>query len=70
MEERERRDALPRSGTEAERWARLADRDASITTTASARACRVPLISRTGYTGEDGFELYVAPARGRALWPP
>ncbi len=26
------------------------------------------LISRTGYTGEDGFELYVADARAPALW--
>ena len=26
------------------------------------------LLSRTGYTGEDGFELYVAPDRACALW--
>ncbi len=26
------------------------------------------LISRTGYTGEDGFELYVAPADAPAVW--
>jgi aminomethyltransferase len=26
------------------------------------------LISRTGYTGEDGFELYVAPAAAPGLW--
>ncbi|HLJ80416.1 MAG TPA: glycine cleavage system aminomethyltransferase GcvT [Ktedonobacterales bacterium] len=26
------------------------------------------LISRTGYTGEDGFELYCAPASAVALW--
>ena len=26
------------------------------------------LISRTGYTGEDGFELYVAAEKGPALW--
>jgi len=26
------------------------------------------LLSRTGYTGEDGFELYVAPERAPALW--
>jgi len=26
------------------------------------------LISRTGYTGEDGFELYVAPESAAALW--
>jgi aminomethyltransferase len=25
-------------------------------------------ISRTGYTGEDGFEIFVAPARAEALW--
>ncbi|WP_158864898.1 glycine cleavage system aminomethyltransferase GcvT [Leifsonia sp. AG29] len=26
------------------------------------------LIARTGYTGEDGFELYVAPDNARELW--
>lgn len=26
------------------------------------------LISRTGYTGEDGFELYIAPARAETIW--
>lgn len=26
------------------------------------------LIARTGYTGEDGFELYIAPDHARALW--
>ncbi|HPF20912.1 MAG TPA: glycine cleavage system aminomethyltransferase GcvT [Syntrophomonas sp.] len=26
------------------------------------------LISRTGYTGEDGFELYVAPGQAEQLW--
>jgi aminomethyltransferase len=26
------------------------------------------LIARTGYTGEDGFELYVAPERAAAIW--
>ncbi|MDX1385224.1 MAG: glycine cleavage system aminomethyltransferase GcvT, partial [Thermoanaerobaculia bacterium] len=26
------------------------------------------LISRTGYTGEDGFELYVGPEQAEALW--
>jgi aminomethyltransferase len=26
------------------------------------------LVSRTGYTGEDGFELYVAPERAVELW--
>lgn len=26
------------------------------------------LISRTGYTGEDGFEIYAAPEYGRQLW--
>ncbi|MBY8881626.1 glycine cleavage system aminomethyltransferase GcvT [Actinacidiphila acidipaludis] len=26
------------------------------------------LIARTGYTGEDGFELFVAPADAEALW--
>ncbi|MEN0083537.1 MAG: glycine cleavage system aminomethyltransferase GcvT [Leifsonia sp.] len=26
------------------------------------------LIARTGYTGEDGFELYIAPDNAKALW--
>src|SRR5690606_38399731 len=26
------------------------------------------LIARTGYTGEDGFELYLAPDRAVRLW--
>ncbi len=26
------------------------------------------LVARTGYTGEDGFELYLAPAKARELW--
>ncbi|MBC2721685.1 glycine cleavage system aminomethyltransferase GcvT [Desulfosporosinus sp.] len=26
------------------------------------------LISRTGYTGEDGFEIYLSPEYGRKLW--
>jgi len=26
------------------------------------------LVARTGYTGEDGFELFVAPGRAEALW--
>lgn len=26
------------------------------------------LISRTGYTGEDGFELYIAAARAESIW--
>ena len=26
------------------------------------------LISRTGYTGEDGFEIYVSPEKARQLW--
>jgi aminomethyltransferase len=28
----------------------------------------VSLVARTGYTGEDGFELFVPVARGKALW--
>ena len=36
---------------------------------AEGRVAGVPaLISRTGYTGEDGFELYVASADAAALW--
>jgi aminomethyltransferase len=31
-------------------------------------AGRAALIARTGYTGEDGFELYVAPENATALW--
>ena len=26
------------------------------------------IISRTGYTGEDGFEIYLPPEKGEALW--
>ncbi|MEW9677517.1 glycine cleavage system aminomethyltransferase GcvT [Lentibacillus sp. L22] len=26
------------------------------------------IVSRTGYTGEDGFEIYIAAKEGRALW--
>ncbi len=26
------------------------------------------VISRTGYTGEDGFEIYLSPAKAEALW--
>jgi len=36
---------------------------------AEAEVCGVPaLVSRTGYTGEDGFELYVAAGDAAALW--
>ena len=36
---------------------------------ASGTVAGVPaLISRTGYTGEDGFELYCRPARRERLW--
>lgn len=31
-------------------------------------AGRPALVSRTGYTGEDGFELYVAPADASPIW--
>jgi aminomethyltransferase len=31
-------------------------------------AGRPAIVSRTGYTGEDGFELYVAPEDGVGLW--
>lgn len=34
-----------------------------------ARVCGVPaLVARTGYTGEDGFELFVAPEDAAAVW--
>jgi aminomethyltransferase len=34
-----------------------------------ARIAGIPaLLSRTGYTGEDGFELYVAAEQAQALW--
>jgi aminomethyltransferase len=36
---------------------------------AEARVAGVPgVISRTGYTGEDGFELYVPAGEGAAVW--
>src|SRR5712691_5741269 len=51
---------------------RLADRDVTsvpyyhfVSGTVAGVQC---LISRTGYTGEDGFELYVPAARAEALW--
>jgi aminomethyltransferase len=34
-----------------------------------ATCCGLPmLIARTGYTGEDGFELYFAPAESQRVW--
>ncbi len=34
-----------------------------------ARVDGIPcILSRTGYTGEDGFEMYLAPDRAEALW--
>lgn len=51
---------------------RLADRDLSgilYYRVAEGRVAGVPaLISRTGYTGEDGFELYVAAPDAERLW--
>ncbi len=51
---------------------RLADRDLSgirYYWCVEGRAAGVPtLISRTGYTGEDGFELYAAAADAERLW--
>jgi aminomethyltransferase len=36
---------------------------------AEARVATAPaLVSRTGYTGEDGFEIYLAPANAEAVW--
>lgn len=37
---------------------------------ASMRFCDVPetMVSRTGYTGEDGFEVYVPADRAEAIW--
>jgi aminomethyltransferase len=36
---------------------------------AEARVCAAPaIVARTGYTGEDGFELFVAPDEAKALW--
>jgi aminomethyltransferase len=36
-------------------------------TTAEVAGCEV-LFSRTGYTGEDGFELYITPEHTETLW--
>jgi len=51
---------------------RLADRDVKRVPYyhfARGAVAGIPcLISRTGYTGEDGFELYVAAERSAALW--
>ncbi len=38
------------------------------TFTRDAAAGRDALIARTGYTGEDGFELYCAPGDAAAIW--
>jgi len=50
----------------------LADLDLAAMDTYTARAGTVAgtpaLISRTGYTGEDGFELYVEPGAAPGLW--
>ena len=36
---------------------------------ADGEVCGVPArIARTGYTGEDGFEIYVAPAHAARIW--
>ncbi len=36
---------------------------------ADGEACGVPArIARTGYTGEDGFELYIAPGEAARVW--
>lgn len=36
---------------------------------AEAKVCAAPaIVARTGYTGEDGFELFVAPDEAPALW--
>jgi aminomethyltransferase len=60
-------------GPDAQRFlAPLADVDLDAMDTYTARPGRVSgvaaLVSRTGYTGEDGFELYVRAGRARALW--
>ena len=39
-----------------------------IATLTSSAAAVSPLVARTGYTGEDGFELFVPVADGIALW--
>src|SRR5271166_1989542 len=33
-----------------------------------AVSCTPARIARTGYTGEDGFEIYIAPERAERLW--
>jgi aminomethyltransferase len=74
VEERERRDrAAGGAGPKAESLVqRLADRDVTgihyYHFAQGAVAGVKALISRTGYTGEDGFELYVQASRTEALW--
>ncbi|MCZ8511006.1 glycine cleavage system aminomethyltransferase GcvT [Paenibacillus filicis] len=46
-----------------------ADRLAPFRFLTQAAVCGVPaLVSRTGYTGEDGFELYAAADQAQTLW--
>ncbi len=63
--------AVQGPGTEAF-LSRLTTTDLAAMDTYTARAGEVAgvdvLISRTGYTGEDGFELYVGDSRATELW--
>ena len=44
-------------------------RRSNITGSRTASVSGAPArIARTGYTGEDGFEIYIAPERGAAIW--
>lgn len=62
-------------GPEAEKITqRLVDIDLSRVAYYHCAICKIKgvqhqcLISRTGYTGEDGFEIYIAPEKAEPLW--
>ena len=43
--------------------------DRAITTSSTAQVSGTPArIARTGYTGEDGFEIYIAPEQAERIW--
>ncbi|MEY2645352.1 MAG: glycine cleavage system aminomethyltransferase GcvT [Cyanobacteriota bacterium] len=56
------------SGTSLSGLPRFGHRQLRLGSTAGAAADAELFVGRTGYTGEDGFELLLPPAAGLALW--